>query len=94
MRQRCEAQDRNDLWGLFQSRLMDPILSGSEPAEYRELVERFGLKSPAHASNVLITAKRMFARTLRAVVAEYCQDDQEIESEIEELRQILARGGG
>ena len=94
MRRHCEAQGRDDLWGVFQSRLMDPILRGSEPADYAELVRRFGLKSPAHASNVLITGKRMFARTLRTVVAEYCQDDQEIESEIEELRQILARGGG
>jgi DNA-directed RNA polymerase specialized sigma24 family protein len=94
MRQRCDAQGRDDLWGVFESRLADPILTGSEPADYAELVERFGLKSPAHASNVLITAKRMFARTLRAVVAEYCQDEQEVESEIEELREILARGGG
>ena len=94
MRQRCEAQGRDDLWGVFQLRLAGPILTGSEPADYAQLVERFGLKSPAHASNVLVTAKRMFARTLRAVVAEYCQDDQEVESEIEELRQILGRGGG
>jgi len=40
-----------------------------------------------------MTAKRMFARTLRSVVAEYCRDDREIESEIEELRQVLARSG-
>ena len=90
MRRHCEESDRTDLWGIFECRLLDPILKGAEPVEYGELVERFGLNSPAHASNVLITAKRMFARTLRAVVAEYCQDDQEIESEIAELRQILA----
>jgi RNA polymerase sigma-70 factor (ECF subfamily) len=92
MRCHCESSGRMDLWGVFQCRLVDPILEGAKPVEYEQLVERFALKSPAHASNVLITAKRMFARTLRSVVAEYCRDDEEMESEIEDLRQILARG--
>jgi len=90
MRRHCETSGRTDLWGVFQHRLVDPILQGAEPVEYGQLVERFGLSSPAHASNVLTTAKRMFARTLRSVVAEYCRDDQEVESEIEELKHILA----
>ena len=84
---------RADLWGVFQCRVMAPILEGAQPVDYGQLVERFGLKSPAHAWNVLITAKRIFARTLRSVVAEYCRDDDEIESEIAELRGILARSG-
>jgi len=92
MRRHCEESDRADLWGIFECRLLEPILEGAEPVAYGTLVERFGLNSPAHASNVLITAKRMFARTLRTVVAEYCQDEEEIESEIADLRQILAGG--
>jgi len=93
MRRHCETSGRTDVWGVFQCRLVDPILERTEPVEYGQLVERFGLNSPAHASNVLITAKRMFARTLRSVVAEYCRDNREVESEIEELKQILARSG-
>jgi hypothetical protein len=91
MQRHCEASDRADVWGVFECRLAAPILQGAEPVEYEQLVKRFGLKSPAHASNLLITAKRMFARTMRAIVAEYCRDEDEIESEIEDLKQVLAK---
>ena len=65
MRSHCQASGREEVWGVFQCRLVEPIFGATEPAGYEELVVRFGLKSPAHASNVLVTAKRMFARTLR-----------------------------
>ena len=94
MRHQCETSGRADLWGVFECRLVDPILKGAPPADYQRLVQRFGLKSPAQASNVLITAKRMYARALRSVVAEYAWGDRETESEIMQLREMLARSRG
>jgi hypothetical protein len=93
MRQHCDTFGRLELWGVFECRLADPILKGTEPIEYQQLVIRFGLSSPAQASNILITAKRMYARFLRAVIAEYTQDADDTEAEIRELRSILARSG-
>ncbi len=80
-----------EVWGVFEVRILAPILQGTEPADYRELVERFGLRSPSQASNVLITGKRMFERVLRSVVAEYARDERDVDEEIGELREILAR---
>jgi len=94
VRSQCESSRRPELWAILECRLLDPILKGTQPADYEQLVERFDLKSPAQASNLLITARRMCARALRSVVAEYAEDEQEIESEITELREILAKGGG
>jgi len=91
MHSQCEASGRLDVWGVFKCRLVDPIMNEAQPVEYQELIERFDLKSPAQASNVLVTAKRMYARALRTVVAEYAADDEEMESEIRELREVLAR---
>lgn len=91
MRRHCEMSGRADLWGVFELRLVNPILNGSEPVDYEQLVRRFRLGSPAQASNVLITSKRMYARVLRAVVAEYTGDAEETESELRELKAILAR---
>lgn len=91
MQQQCEDSGRADLWGVFQCRLVDPLLKGVPPVDYEGLVERFGLTSPAQASNVLVTAKRMYARALRSVVAEYASDEEEIELEIRDLQEILAR---
>ena len=92
MQSECEILGRADVWGVFQCRVVAPTLEGAEPVDYQQLIERFGFKSPVQASNVLITAKRMYARTLRSVVGEYAYDDGEIESEIEELREVLAAG--
>ena len=94
MQAECESSGRTDLWGVFQCRVVGPILEGAPPVDYRELVERFGFQSPTQASNALTTAKRMYARALRSAVGEYARDEHEIESEIEELKGILARCSG
>lgn len=93
MRNQCDASGRLVVWGVFECRVLGPILKGAEPVDYHELVRRFGLTSPAQASNVLITAKRMYARAVRSVVAEYVENDEEMESEIAELQRVLAKSG-
>jgi len=93
MQAECEATGRQDLWGVFQCRVVGPILEGTPATDYKLLVERFGFQSPTQASNVLTTAKRMYARALRSAVGQYTQDEQEIESEIKDLKQILAQCG-
>lgn len=94
MQAQCEASGRHDLWGVFQCRLVQPLLTGAPPLRYERLVEQFHLTSPAQASNVLISAKRMYARTLRAVVAEYASDAEDTEAELRDLRGILAKCAG
>lgn len=89
MRSQCERSDRQAVWKVFQKRLLGPILDGSAPVPYEELVAEMGFESPSQASNTLITAKRLFARTLRAVVGEYA-DGAVINQEILELREILS----
>jgi len=90
MRAECQGSNRMDLWGVFECRVLGPALEGSDPVDYEQLARRFGFQSPTQASNVLVTAKRMYARTLRLVVGEYARSSGEIESEIGELREILA----
>ncbi len=68
MRAECEQKKRDDLWGVFECRVLEPTLDGVLPLPYEQMVARFDLKSPAAASNVLLTAKRMFRRCLGQVV--------------------------
>lgn len=89
----CESGGRPELWGLLQGRILAPATDGAEPAGYEELITRFGLKSPLQVSNLLVTARRMFARNLKAVVAEYAGDAEEVEEEIRDLKAILGGGG-
>ena len=91
MERHCQVADRKDVWGVFDCRILKPLFEETAPLAYEELVARFGLQSPAQASNLLITAKRMFGRFLRSVIAEYSADEAEIEAEIEELKAVLFR---
>ena len=90
-RQRCHEQGREDLWQVLEGRVIRPLLDGSPSIPPDHLVPRLGLHSADEAWNLLATAKRTFARALRAVVAEYEADDRQIEAEIAELRAALAR---
>jgi DNA-directed RNA polymerase specialized sigma24 family protein len=92
VRAECEAGGRDVVWGVFEARVLAPTLDGVDPPPYEELVARFGLASVEQAANVLTTGKRMFARTLRAVVAEYADDEEDAEEEVRRLKRILAGG--
>ncbi|MEM7395412.1 MAG: hypothetical protein AAF492_24025, partial [Verrucomicrobiota bacterium] len=77
-------------WGIFECRVVNPILNGIPAPPYDDIVNTFGFPSPVKASNALLTTKRMFIRFLREVIGEYVYDDDEIEDELRELKKFLA----
>lgn len=91
MRAECEATNRPHLWGIFEARMLLPITDGTPPPPHEELARAWNLEGPAQSANALGSAKRLFTRTFRAVVAEYAADDSEVDSEIRELWEIFAR---
>lgn len=92
MRRECDAKGRSSLWGVFECRLLNPMLSGAEPPPYEDLVAHFGFQSPIQGANLLITAKRMFQRVLRETVRQTVADENDVESEIADLKKILFSG--
>lgn len=90
MERQCREAGREALWGVFAHRVLADVIEGQAPLSYEALVEKYALRSPAAAANLLITAKRMYARCLRGLVAQYASDDDEIEQEIAELRKLLS----
>jgi RNA polymerase sigma-70 factor (ECF subfamily) len=91
LRAECRSKERQVLLGVLEARILGPILDDSPLMPYEELVARFGLRSPSEASNLLITAKRLFARVLREVVRETVANEGDVEPEIQELKRILAK---
>ena len=89
MKEGCAVSDTTHIWRIFDARVLRPALDGVEPPAYEDLVNNFGLKSPAQATNALATGKRMFARHLRAVIAQYENGDKAVRAEIESLRLFL-----
>lgn len=88
----CQALGRVDLWGVFEARVLGPILDGHAPLSYAALVTQFGFESPMQASNTLVTAKRAFARVLRATIMECEGEAADMDVEIAELLRMLALG--
>ena len=93
MRAECDASGRADLWTVFDARVLGPALGDGEPTPYDRLAASLSLPSADDVYPLLTTAKRMFARNLRAVVAEYARDEAEVDEEIAALRAALAGGG-
>jgi DNA-directed RNA polymerase specialized sigma24 family protein len=90
MKRHCQTLGRPELWRIFDSRVLRPSLDGTQPPSYTQLMCQVPFDSPSQASNALITAKRMFIRSLRSVIAEYEPDEQQIDAEIADLRRIIS----
>lgn len=93
MQHECAATARPEVWAVFDGRVLGPVLRSEAPKPYAQLVEQFRFASPAQASNILITANRMFARCLRAVIGNYAVSEEELENELRDLRRILGDCG-
>jgi DNA-directed RNA polymerase specialized sigma24 family protein len=92
MKSYCAASGQAEVWAVFESRLVNPLLDGVEPPSYEQLVTTYGLQSPSQASNLLVTAKRVFGRLVRSVIGEYAGDELAIEREIQDLKAVLYQG--
>jgi len=81
---------RSQTWEIFRIRLLSPMLENAEPWPYEQVVERFELRSPGEAFNLLNSAKRIFRRHLVQVVSEY-EGDARAAGELEDLRALLVK---
>jgi DNA-directed RNA polymerase specialized sigma24 family protein len=94
MRRECAATGRADIWTVFEGRILADIFGTDGAVRYESLAATLQLKSPTQAANLVVTAKRMYARLLRMAVGEYESDPDAIEAEIADLRRVLAAGNG
>jgi len=82
---------RSHTWELFRLRLLEPLFQNAAQTPYERLIARFGLKSPLEASNMLLSAKRIFKAHLVKVIQEYTEQDDATAEEIHRLEEFLAR---
>jgi RNA polymerase sigma-70 factor (ECF subfamily) len=83
---------RPHVFTLFKQWVLEPAYGGGNPPEMEQVARQLGFESARQASNVLVGAKRNFARMLREVVRAYAPD-QDVDDELLDLRTILARHG-
>lgn len=93
MEAECNRKGCPQRWEVFKTHVLDPLYHGAETLPYAALVERYGLRSPAEASNTFNTGMRMFERLLRQVVREYAGPAADVEEELRQLRRDLGWRG-
>ena len=71
MEQECQSAGEAVRWEVFRRRIIEPLLDDAPLVEYEVLAEENGLSGPKQAMNLVVTAKRQFARVLRDVIREY-----------------------
>jgi hypothetical protein len=91
MEKDCHSRGRGDMWEVLRLRVVAPLLDDSPAVEYAQLVQRFELQTPRQVINLLANAKRCFLTHLRAAVARYAGDEEQIEREMVDLRTIVGR---
>jgi len=79
-------------WEVFTGRVVRPMLLNEPPTAYAALIERFDLTDASQASNMMITVKRRFARTLRDEVARTVSDPIQVDGELCALLSALEQG--
>jgi hypothetical protein len=82
---------RGHIWEMFRIRLIEPVFNDAAQVPYDQLIERFGLKSPMDASNMLLSGKRIFKTHLERVIREYAGQDAATALEIQALEAFLER---
>jgi hypothetical protein len=90
MRCACEANDKAHIWKVFKARIAEPMLHGTPPMPYDQVITQFGFKSYAHATKALHSTKAVYLEHLKAVVADYAGCSDQVDQEIDDLRRILS----
>jgi DNA-directed RNA polymerase specialized sigma24 family protein len=87
----CMADGLDPHWKVFEARVVHPMLNGTEPASYQELVDRLDLEDPAQAANMMITIKRRFARAMLDEIEETVSGSVHPEDELNDLLREMER---
>lgn len=89
----CLRDGKGLHWELFRLRVLEPISSGTRPPSFRELCERFDVRSELSASNMIVTVKRRFRAVLEHYLKEQVDSGVDVQEEIGSILAILGKGG-
>ena len=93
MKAECDQAGLDEVWGVFDARILGPLFREVKPVSYPKLIERYGFRSYAVATKTATKGKRMYAECVRSVVARFVII-ADVDDEIAELRRILDEAGG
>ncbi len=85
MRQECEEAGEEIRWTIFELRVIAPLLDDAPVPDYNSLTQNLGLPNEKATMNLLVTAKRQFARTLRNQIQAYVTRNSDTDQQVKQL---------
>jgi len=79
---------RQMYWGIFNDRVLRPILDGEAPLSLPEIADKYGL-AKERLSSIIVTVKRRLRRAMHDVVRRYTVSQQDAAMEMEDLIRML-----
>ena len=89
VKQECYRNNREEYWGVFEARILLPIINGKKPIPLPDLCKKYGIKDGSHASNMMITVKRRLKKALERNMKKLGEASPTRSEQIEELFKIL-----
>lgn len=81
----CLSSGQQVHWQLFRDHLVRPTLEGREPPSLHKLCQRYGVASEKTGSNMIITVKRRFQRTLRKLLRGTAGSDTQADEDWQDI---------
>jgi DNA-directed RNA polymerase specialized sigma24 family protein len=85
----CHQDDLSTHWYLFRDRILEPILTASNPPSLDELCCKYQVENAAKASNMIITAKRRLGTVLQKHLRDLVTSDEQVREELEEIKRFF-----
>ena len=88
---KCHEDGKTVHWHIFYDRVLEPIMEKTEAPSMKEISHRYGLKSESEASNMMVTVKRRFQRTMKDHLRNLVVSEEQIDEEISEIMRFLPK---
>ena len=79
-------------WDLFFERVMQPILTSTQPPSLESLCRKHGIDATTKASNMIFAVKRRFQAAAKRLLRQSVASEDQISEEMLELVRFLAKG--
>ena len=88
VKQECYRNNRKDYWGVFEARVLLPIISGKKPVSLPCLCKKYKITNESRASNMVITIKRRLKKALERNMKKFGEDSLTKSEQIEDFFNI------
>lgn len=85
----CRKEGKTVHWAIFNERIIQPAMAGSDPPAMSEICRKHGIQSPIKASNMIVTVKRRLQKAFAEYLRNSVTSDEEAADELNEIKRFL-----